>query len=160
MDYAMSADCNRIYCGTGRTELRSLLLIYFFTLLFQVLTTGSFLTQGSNALIVLTAIHAGMVAALSCTLVANAIAAVHRVRRVEDRGWHTLCIALGVEFIVGLAFATTTYIALDVGLGISKALESSPPDTLSSIPLFVLLIVLPLVYVSSMFLSTRQFDIY
>ena len=39
----------------------------------QLLTTGSFLQQGSTALSVLTAIHAGLVAATFWTLLGNAI---------------------------------------------------------------------------------------
>lgn len=47
--------------------------MYLLTLPFQLITTGSFLEQGSTALVVLTAVHAGLVAATFAVLLANAI---------------------------------------------------------------------------------------
>jgi len=54
-------------------------MLYLFTLPLQLLTTGSLLEQGSTALIALTAVHAGAVAALFWALLANAIVATQVV---------------------------------------------------------------------------------
>ena len=64
---------------TGRTEIRVFLALYALTLPFQLLTTGAVLEQGSTALVVLTAIHAGLVAALFWSLLANALVATQIV---------------------------------------------------------------------------------
>lgn len=63
----------------GRTEFRFFLVLYFLTLPLQLLTTGSFLEQGSTALVVLTAIHAGLVAATFWTLLANGLVSTQMV---------------------------------------------------------------------------------
>lgn len=52
----------------ARLELLYLLVLYALSLPFQLVTTSSFLEQGSGALVALTAIHAGIVAALFWTL--------------------------------------------------------------------------------------------
>lgn len=57
----------------GRAEFRAFLVLYFISLPLQLVTTGSFLTQGTTGLVVVTAIHAGVVAALFWTLLGNAI---------------------------------------------------------------------------------------
>ncbi|KAF7799835.1 hypothetical protein EIP86_011077 [Pleurotus ostreatoroseus] len=59
--------------AVGRIELRIFLALYFLTLPLQLLTTGAFLDQGSTALVVLSAIHAGAVAALFWALLATAL---------------------------------------------------------------------------------------
>jgi hypothetical protein len=64
---------------TGRTEIRIFLALYALTLPFQLLTTGAVLEQGSTALVVLTAIHAGFVAALFWSLLANGLVATQVV---------------------------------------------------------------------------------
>jgi len=56
-----------------------MLSLYALTLLLQIITTGSFLTQGSTALVVLTAIHAGAVAAVFWSLLGTAIVATQIV---------------------------------------------------------------------------------
>jgi len=58
---------------TGRSEFRIFLIMYFISLPFQLLTTGAVLQQGSTALVALTALHAGVVAALFWALLGNAI---------------------------------------------------------------------------------------
>ncbi|KAF8622590.1 hypothetical protein AX15_006896 [Amanita polypyramis BW_CC] len=131
--------CNRRKAAVGRLELRSFLIIYFLTLPFQLLTTGSLLEQGSTALVVLTAIHAGLVASLFWALLANAIVST---QVVEDGTPSSL-----IPFtIFSLAFlGGTTYIALDVALGITQTLggPSHPVESIRSIPLFVLTSVWP-----------------
>lgn len=64
-----------INVSIGRWELRAFLILYLLTLPLQLITTGSLLEQGSTALVVLTAIHAGVVVALFWVLIANAIVA-------------------------------------------------------------------------------------
>jgi hypothetical protein len=63
----------------GRIELRAFLAVYLFTLPLQLITTGSFLEQGTTPLVVLTAIHAGAVAALFWMLLCNALVATQVV---------------------------------------------------------------------------------
>lgn len=59
--------------SVGRAEFRIFLIAYFISLPFQLLTTGGVLQQGSTALVVLTALHAGVVVALFWALLGNAI---------------------------------------------------------------------------------------
>ncbi|KIK65232.1 hypothetical protein GYMLUDRAFT_159949 [Collybiopsis luxurians FD-317 M1] len=124
--------------AVGRVELRNLLIIYFLTLPFQLLTTGALLSQGSTALVALTAIHAGLVATFFWALLMNAFVAT---QAVED-GTPS---ALVPFFLLSAAFfAGTTYVAFDVGLTITKTLgPSSDPRELKSIPLFVLTSIWP-----------------
>jgi hypothetical protein len=63
----------------GRVELRAFLALYLVTLPLQLITTGSFLEQGTTPLVVITAIHAGAVAALFWTLLGNALVATQVV---------------------------------------------------------------------------------
>ncbi|KAJ7498050.1 chitin synthase III catalytic subunit [Mycena galericulata] len=133
---------NRRKAAVGRIELRTLLSFYFLTLPLQLITTGSFLEQGSTALVVLTAIHAGLVATLFWSLLANALVAT---QVVEDGTPSSLIpfYALAIAF-----FAATTYISLDIGLSITSVFgPSKPPQSLGSIPLFVLTSIWPAVTV-------------
>jgi hypothetical protein len=63
----------------GRVELRIFLIIYFITLPLQLISIGSLLTQGSTGLVAITALHAGTVAALFWSLLANALVATQVV---------------------------------------------------------------------------------
>jgi hypothetical protein len=76
---------------TGRVEFQAFLSVYLLTLPLQILTTGSFLEQGSSALTILTAIHAGAVAALFWTLLANGLVAT---QVVEDGTLSSLVVSL------------------------------------------------------------------
>lgn len=67
------------------------LVLYLLTLPFQLITTGSFLHQGTTALVVLTAIHAGLVAATFWTLLGNAILST---QIVEDGTLSSLIVRL------------------------------------------------------------------
>jgi hypothetical protein len=99
---------------------------------------GSFLEQGSTPLVALTAVHAGLVAALFWSLLANGLVAT---QVVEDGTPSSLIpfYALAIAF-----FAATTYISLDIGLGITAVFgPSTHPETLSSITLFVLTSIWP-----------------
>lgn len=126
--------------AVGRVELRIFFVLYLLTLPFQLITTGSLLTQGSTALVVLTAIHAGLVATLFWTLLANAIVAT---QIVEDG---TLSSIVPFSILSIAFFAATTYISLDVGLSITHVLgTSNPPQSINSIPLFVLTSIWPAV---------------
>lgn len=59
----------------GRVELRALLLAYILSLALQITTTGSVLKQGSTPIVVLTAIHAALVAAMFWMLFFNGLVA-------------------------------------------------------------------------------------
>lgn len=63
----------------GLVEFRLFLSMYALSLIFQILTTGSFLRQTSTALVVLTAIHMGLIAALGWALVANGLVSMQWV---------------------------------------------------------------------------------
>ncbi|KAJ7233098.1 chitin synthase III catalytic subunit [Mycena rebaudengoi] len=130
---------NKRKAAVGRIELRTFLSLYFLTLPLQLVTTGSFLEQGSTPLVALTAVHAGAVAALFWSLLANALVAT---QVVEDGTPSSLIpfYALSVAF-----FGATTYIAFDIGLGVTQTIGgvSSPPSALGNIPLFVLTSIWP-----------------
>lgn len=152
---------------TGRVELRIFFCLYLLTLPFQLITTGSILTQNSSALVVLTAIHAGLVATLFWTLLANAIVATQIVedgtlssiivrllpfsnsilRSTHPSDWH---LPLQPFSIFSVAFfVATTYISLDIGYSWTSIIgKSNPPQALSSIPLFVLINIWPGVWVA------------
>ena len=81
--------------AVGRIELRMFLIVYWLTLPLQLITTGAFLTQGSLGLTVLTAIHAGVVAALFWTLLANGIVAT---QIVEDGTLSSMIVSCSMLF--------------------------------------------------------------
>ncbi|KAG6824434.1 hypothetical protein H0H87_011718, partial [Tephrocybe sp. NHM501043] len=80
---------HRRKAAVGRIEIRTLLGIYAVTLPLNAITTGAFLQQGSTALVVLTALHAGFVAAFFWALLANALVAT---QVVEDGTWSSLVV--------------------------------------------------------------------
>ncbi|KAJ3859579.1 chitin synthase III catalytic subunit [Lentinula novae-zelandiae] len=119
--------------AVGRVELRNMLIVYFITLPFQLITNGSLLQQGSTVLVVLTAIHAALVATLFWALLANALVST---QVVEDGTMASLAPFFILCFLI---FGGTLYIALDVALGITQTLgPSSNPSELRSVPLFVM----------------------
>ncbi|KAF7289065.1 hypothetical protein HMN09_01354700 [Mycena chlorophos] len=129
---------NKRKAAVGRIELRTFLILYFLTLPLQLITTGSFLEQGSTALVALTAVHAGLVAAVFWSLLANALVAT---QVVEDGTPSSL---VPFYFFTVCFFAATTYISLDVGLTITHTFgPSNPPAALHSIPVFVLTSIWP-----------------
>jgi len=126
--------------AVGRTEFCGFLLLYFLSLPLQLLTTGSLLEQGTTPLVVLSAIHAGVVAALFWTLLGYAIIST----QVVEDGTPSALIPLSVFAII--FFTVTTYISLDVGLTITNTFgPSNPPASLHSVPLFVLTSIWPAV---------------
>ena len=145
---------------TGRSELRVFFGLYLVTLIFQILTNGSVIQQGTKSLVVLTAIHAGLVATLFWALLGNAIVAT---QIVEDgtlsalivryllfpkqfRGSHSFEQPLGIISI--FFFVATTYISLDIALLFNNTFgPSNPQQALNSIPLFVLTSIWPGAYV-------------
>ncbi|KAF8656328.1 hypothetical protein AX16_002593 [Volvariella volvacea WC 439] len=129
---------NRRKAAVGRIEIRAFLVLYLLTLPFQLLTTGSLFEQGSDALVILTSIHAGLVAALFWMLLGNALVAT---QFVEDGTMSSLVPFYGIALAF---FAGTTYISFDVALGITDTLgPSGPLESLHSIPLFVLTSIWP-----------------
>jgi len=124
--------------AVGRSEFRVFLILYLISLPFQLISTGAVLQQGSTALVALTAIHAGVVAALFWTLLGNAIVST---QVVEDG---TLSSLIPLCFFTLALFGVTTYISLDVALTITSTFgPSKPPSALHSIPLFVLTSIWP-----------------
>jgi len=124
--------------AVGRSEFRIFLILYFISLPLQLVTTGAVLQQGSTALVVLTALHAGTVAGMLWSLLGNAIVST---QIVEDG---TLSSLIPLCFFTLAFFGVTTYISLDVALSITSTFgPSDPPSALNSIPLFVLTSVWP-----------------
>ncbi|EIM81861.1 uncharacterized protein STEHIDRAFT_65305 [Stereum hirsutum FP-91666 SS1] len=124
--------------AVGRIELRTFFILYFLTLPFNLLTSSSLLEQGSSALTVLTAIHAGLVAALFWTLLGNAIVAT---QVVEDG---TMSSMVPFSFLTLALFIITTYIALDTAFSFTSTFgPSSPLASENSVTLFVLTSVWP-----------------
>ncbi|OJT08046.1 hypothetical protein TRAPUB_1059 [Trametes pubescens] len=129
---------SRRRAAVGRVEFRFFLVLYLLTLPFQLISTGSFLQQGSTALTAITAIHAGLVAATFWALLANAIVST---QVVEDG---TLSSIVPFNFFNLAFFIATGYIALDVGFSFTSVFgPSNPPADLHSIPLFVLTSIWP-----------------
>ncbi|KAH9486153.1 Chitin synthase export chaperone [Psilocybe cubensis] len=131
--------CNRRKAAVGRIELRTFLTLYLLTLPLQLITTGSFLEQGSTPLVALTAIHAGAVVALFWSLLANAIVAT---QVVEDG---TLASLVPFYIFTAIALGVGIYISLDIALGVTNVIGglSSPPSRLGSIALFVITSIWP-----------------
>ncbi|KAF8522916.1 chitin synthase III catalytic subunit [Hysterangium stoloniferum] len=125
----------RRQAAVARVEMVVFLSMYLVTLPLQLLTTGSILRQGSQALVALTAVHAGVVAALFWTLLGCALVSM----QVVEDGTLSSLVPL-VVFILAF-FGITTYISLDVALTITHSGTfgpSNPPLALHSIPIFVL----------------------
>ncbi|KAI0737470.1 chitin synthase III catalytic subunit [Daedaleopsis nitida] len=119
--------------AVGRVEFRIFLVLYLVTLPLQLISTGSFLEQGSTALTAITAVHAGFVAATFWALLGNAIVST---QVVEDG---TISSLVPFDFFAAAFFAATTYIALDTGFHFTSVFgPSSPPADLHNIALFVL----------------------
>jgi len=131
--------CHRRKAAVGRTELLHFLILYLLTLAFQLVTTGSFLEQGSRPLVIVTAIHAGLVITLFWSLLANALVAT---QVVEDG---TMSSLIPFYIVSAVAFGVTVYISLDIGLGITTLIGgvSNPPEALRSISLFILTSIWP-----------------
>jgi hypothetical protein len=78
-------------------EIRIFFVFYLLSLPLQLITTGSLLTQGSTPLVVITAIHAGVVAALFWALLANSLIAL---QVVEDGTISALVVRLHSFLVV------------------------------------------------------------
>jgi len=124
--------------AVARIEMLYFLVLYLVSLPLQLVTTSAFLQQGTKGLVVVTAVHAGVVAALFWTLLGNALISM---QVVEDG---TLSSLIPFTFLTLAFFAATTYISLDVALRITSTFgPSQPPAALHSTPLFVLTNVWP-----------------
>jgi len=135
---ALIVFCSRRKAAVGRSELRIFFGVYLLTLIFQLLANGSFIQQGTKSLVVVTAIHAALVATLFWTLLANAIVAT---QLVEDG---TLSSLIPLSIISVFFFVATLYISLDVALLFNHGFgPSNPPESLNSIALFVLTSIWP-----------------
>ncbi|KAG9311936.1 chitin synthase III catalytic subunit [Chiua virens] len=135
---ALIVFCNRRKAAVGRSEIRIFFGFYLLTLIFQILTNGSVIQQGTKGLVIVTAIHAALVATLFWTLLANGIVAT---QIVEDGALSSL---IPFAIISIFFFVATTYIALDVALLFNDTFgPSNPQEALNSIPLFVLTSIWP-----------------
>ncbi|KAG8975767.1 hypothetical protein FRB90_009410, partial [Tulasnella sp. 427] len=124
--------------AVGLIEFRLFLSMYALSLIFQILTTGSFLRQASTALVVLTAIHMGLIAALGWALISNGIVSM---QWVEDGTISSLAPFWGLTVAF---FVATLYISLDTAFGWTSAFgPSNPPIAQKNIPLFVLTSIWP-----------------
>lgn len=124
--------------AVGLVEFRLFLSMYALSLIFQILTTGSFLRQTSTALVVLTAIHLGIVAALGWALIANGLVSL---QWVEDGTISSLAPFWGLTIAF---FVATLYISLDTAFGWTSAFgPSNPPIAQKNIALFILTSIWP-----------------
>ncbi|KAF7761592.1 hypothetical protein Agabi119p4_9584 [Agaricus bisporus var. burnettii] len=131
--------CQKRIAAVGRVEFRAFLVTYFVSLVFQLVTAGALLEQGTRAIGVLTAIHTGIVSAMFWTLLWYAITTT---QILDDGGFGSLI----VMHVGQLAFfVVTLYISLDTAFGFTSTFGtlSHPPDSLRSIPLFVLTSIWP-----------------
>ncbi|KAF9444660.1 hypothetical protein P691DRAFT_807003 [Macrolepiota fuliginosa MF-IS2] len=131
--------CQKRVAAVGRVEFRALLVTYLVSLAFQLVTAGALLEQGTQALGALTAIHAGIVASLFWVLLWNAFTTT----QVVDDGRRVSVIILHAgQFAF---FLVTMFIALDTAFGFTSTFGSvsNPPDSIRSIPLFVLTSIWP-----------------
>jgi hypothetical protein len=128
---------NRRKAAVGRVELNMLFGMYLFSLPLQLLTTGSVLTQNSIPIIVLTAIHAGVIAAVFWMLLGNAIVAT---QVVEDG---TPAAIVPLSTISFLFFAATTYVSLDTAFGLTTVFQSHPPEEIRGVAMFILTSIFP-----------------
>lgn len=135
----LSQRINRRRAAVGRIEIRSLFILYTISLLFQLVTSGSVLEQGSLPLVLLTGIHAGIVVALFWCLLGNGIVAT---QVVEDGTPSSLIPFYG---LMGIFFLAATYIAMDTAFGFTSLFKSDPPRNLKNIGLFILLTIWPAV---------------
>ncbi|KAI0737052.1 hypothetical protein C8Q80DRAFT_1125413 [Daedaleopsis nitida] len=103
--------------------LRIFLVLYLVTLPLQLISTGSFLEQGSTALTAITAVHAGFVAATFWALLGNAIVST---QVVEDG---TISSLVPFDFFAAAFLAATTYVALDTGFHFTSVFASNRPRT-------------------------------
>jgi len=124
-----------------------MLLLYAVSLAFQAITTASILEQGSLPLLILTALHAGVVASFFWTLLGTALVAT---QYVEDGTPSSLMPYYG---LAGIFFLATTYIAADTAFGFTSIFKSTPARDLKSIGLFILLIMWPVIAVVLYFVT-------
>jgi hypothetical protein len=128
---------NRRKAAVGRVELNMLFGLYLFSLPLQLLTTGSVLTQNSVPIVVLTALHAGVIAAVFWMLLGNAIVAT----QVVEDGTPAAIVPLSI--IGFLFFAATTYVSLDTAFGLTTVFQSNPPAEMRGVAMFILTSIWP-----------------
>lgn len=80
----------------GRVEFRAFLVTYFVSLVFQLVTAGALLEQGTRAIGVLTAIHTGIVSAMFWTLLWYAITTT---QILDDGGFGSLIVSSWSGFL-------------------------------------------------------------
>ncbi|KAK9896071.1 hypothetical protein P389DRAFT_74223 [Cystobasidium minutum MCA 4210] len=145
--------------AVARWEIRTFFIVFSLQYLFQLLSTGSFIRQGSAGIVWVTAIQLGLVLVLFWTL---AWAVFLQVQLIED-GTRASIIPYSIMSI--LLFIGFTYICLDTGFSISGYFDTTP-QTLHNTALyvflfifcglFVLFSVVVGAWVSGMFLRERR----
>ena len=144
--------------AVGRIEMRVLLIGFALHSALQALTMASMLEHGSTALLVLSAIHCGVIAMLAWLLIANLII----VTQVVEDGSLSSLIPIGI--VSAIIFGGTLYIGLATGYGWNDPFifySDSNPALLKNTALFVITLIWPLaaivVYISAMvFLIVRN----
>ncbi|EOQ99984.1 hypothetical protein E3P92_03124 [Wallemia ichthyophaga] len=136
------AAAKRRIAAVGRVEFATLLGLWALIDVFSLLTTGSFLQQGSDYIVWLTSIQMGLRSAWFWSLIVNGL---NSTQLIED-GTPPSILSLwvgGIAFFVG-----TGYIAVDTAFNWSGNLPpSNPPEYLLSNGLFVLLLLWPMIAV-------------
>ncbi|KAF8653246.1 hypothetical protein AX16_004074 [Volvariella volvacea WC 439] len=129
----------------ARIEFRVLLALYGLSLLLQLLTIGSFLKQGSTSLVVITAVHLGILSTTFWALFAFALVIFLEVLQLEERSLNFPFIALSSGFLGFFVFAASGYVGLDIGFGFSEQNQPGTPwEKLRSVPLFIFAVLWPL----------------
>ncbi|GAA6062320.1 hypothetical protein JCM10212_006872 [Sporobolomyces blumeae] len=133
----LAAAALRRTAAVGRVEITVLFVLYALVQGAQLADNSALLRAGSIALTWITAVHTGLLVGLFWVLVWVAFLSL---QIVEDGTLLSLIpmFAIGTILTVG-----SGYIAADVGLTITSYFQSSPPERLHSVWLFVLTIIWP-----------------
>ncbi|GAA5823031.1 hypothetical protein JCM5353_007864 [Sporobolomyces roseus] len=133
----LAAAALRRTAAVGRVEITVLFVMYALVQGAQLADNSALLRAGSVALTWITAAHVGLLVGLFWVLVWVAFLSL---QVVEDGTLLSLIpmFAIGTVLTVG-----SGYIAADVGLTITDFFQSSPPQQLHSVWLFVLTIIWP-----------------
>ncbi|KAG6875149.1 hypothetical protein C0993_010582 [Termitomyces sp. T159_Od127] len=115
---------HRRRAAVGRIELRTLLAVYAVTLPLNAITTGSFIRQGSTALVVLTAIHASPSSGASSPTPLSRQTSRSRSASILS---HTTPRTQPYATFSVLLFVLGTYLALKTALGAMTAIGGRPP---------------------------------
>ncbi|GAA5915045.1 uncharacterized protein JCM6883_004223 [Sporobolomyces salmoneus] len=133
----LAASALRRTAAVGRLEITVLFLLYALVQGAQLADNSALLRAGSLALTWITAVHVGLLVGLFWVLVWVAFLSL---QVVEDGTLLSLIPMFGIGTILTVG---SGYIAADTGLTITNFFQSSPPESLRSVWLFVLTIIWP-----------------